>query len=269
MDWHRSTVEGEDGAGVGAVLARLRRELGGPPPSGTRLVTDATGMRRATREIEAAALAAGPEAELRAGFQRAERFAEEAARYATLAAEGVRVTAYGLGEPDPPVAGVRWVRLRPDRTDLANQWFVVLLGPEPVAMAGWETTAGSHGLGSTADPARSFAGFTTGDPRVVEAMAAYLRTRDPVPAAPRPGRVGDPRDDLPALLSGELHPGRAAELRGLLGTGDDLRRDLAEIAWVAGALRDTARLELPDPSELPPLVLPGTRPARPAALVLA
>jgi hypothetical protein len=260
MDWHRPTVEDTDGAGIGAVLKRLHRELGGVPLAGTRLVTGARGMLAATREIEAAALAAGPEAELRAGFQRAARFEEEATRYAGLAAEGVRVTAYGLGMP-APVAGVRWVALTEDRTDLANQWFVVLRGPEPVAMAGWETTPGPHGLGATSDPGRSFAGFTTGDPRVVEAMIAHLDALDDAPAVPISTPAIDPRDDLPALLSGELHPARAAELRELLDEDDRLRRDLAEVAWVVGLLRDTARHELPDVSELPPLVLPGVTPA--------
>jgi hypothetical protein len=101
---------------------------------------------------------------------------------------------------------------------------------------------------------------------------------------------GHVQDELPALLSGELSPSRAAAVHAHLATCDRCRVDLAAVAFATGELRSTARLPFADPAELPPLLLappageeqPGEEPERtldlpvgagqrvgPAAVVLA
>jgi anti-sigma factor RsiW len=66
---------------------------------------------------------------------------------------------------------------------------------------------------------------------------------------------GHVQDELPALLSGELPPEAAADVRAHLATCDRCRRDLAAITYASGELRSTARLPFADPAELPPLRL--------------
>jgi hypothetical protein len=62
-----------------------------------------------------------------------------------------------------------------------------------------------------------------------------------------------PRDELPALLLGELPPGEVAELRDHLYTCDHCREDLDAITFASSALRDAATLPIPDATELPDL----------------
>ena len=173
MDWHR----GDGGDGVGQLLERLVAELGGPPPAGTRTLPASRELLRAAREIEAACAEAPAAAELLVGFQRAERLAEEAARYRDLVAAGVAVTAFGQGLPGRPPPGLRWVELGADRTALVNQWFLVLRGARPLAMVAFETTAGGperFGRGGLRDPDRTWSGFVSDDARVVGAIAGHL-----------------------------------------------------------------------------------------------
>jgi Putative zinc-finger len=66
---------------------------------------------------------------------------------------------------------------------------------------------------------------------------------------------GHVRDELPALLAGELAPSAAAVVRAHLATCDRCRLDLAAAAFAAGELRSTARVLFADPAELPPLLL--------------
>jgi hypothetical protein len=66
---------------------------------------------------------------------------------------------------------------------------------------------------------------------------------------------GHVRDELPALLAGELAPSAAAVVRAHLATCDRCRLDLAAVAFAAGELRSTARVLFADPAELPPLLL--------------
>jgi hypothetical protein len=61
------------------------------------------------------------------------------------------------------------------------------------------------------------------------------------------------RDDLPALLLGELPPGEVAKLRGHLHICDPCRADLDAITLASSALRDAAALPIPDATELPDL----------------
>jgi hypothetical protein len=175
VDWHRlGDGDSEAGrqAGVLDLLRRAQRELGGGPLTGTRFLYRVRDMLAATREIEAAVR--GHDTTLYVGFQRADRLAGEAATYRDLVAAGVRVTAFGTGEPGPP-AGVRWVRLPEDQAALQNQWLLVTERPEPIAFVGFETSEPDHfGRAEVTDPARTFAGFVTGDRRLVRAIAEHL-----------------------------------------------------------------------------------------------
>lgn len=176
MDWHRlGDGDSEAGrrAGVLDLLRRAQAELGGAPLTGTRLLYDARHMLAATRQIEAAVRAAATA--LLVGFQRAATFEGEAGTYRDLAAAGVAVTAFGTGEP-APVPGVRWVRLPEDHAALQNQWLLVAEEPEPIAFVGFETSdPGRFGRVEVTDPSRSFAGFVSGDRRLVRAIAAHLQ----------------------------------------------------------------------------------------------
>jgi hypothetical protein len=156
------------------LVRRAQAELGGDPLSGTRLLYRARDMLAATREIEAAVR--GADATLLVGFQRAEKLDGEAATYRGLVATGVRVVAFGTGEPmEHP--GVRWVRVPEDQAALQNQWLLVTELPEPIAFVGFETSRPDRfGLVGVADPERTFTGFVTGDRRLVRAIAEHLET---------------------------------------------------------------------------------------------
>jgi hypothetical protein len=175
VDWHRlGDGDSEAGrqAGVLDLLRRAQGELGGGPLTGTRFLYHVRDMLAATREIEAAVR--GHDTALFVGFQRADKLAGEATTYRDLVAAGVRVTAYGTGEPPAPT-GVRWVRLPEDQAALQNQWLLVTEQPEPIAFVGFETSEPDRfGRASVADPARTFTGFVTADRRLVRAIAEHL-----------------------------------------------------------------------------------------------
>jgi hypothetical protein len=85
------------------------------------------------------------------------------------------------------VPEVRWVRLPEDHDALANQWFLVTQTPEPIAFVGIETSPSDRiGQGGATDPARTWAGFVTDDPRLVGAIASHLHglADRQAPAAP-------------------------------------------------------------------------------------
>jgi hypothetical protein len=177
VDWHR-LGDGDSEAGRQAavldLLRRAQRELGGGPLTGTRLLYHARDMLAATREIEAAVR--GADTTLFVGFQRAEKLDGEAATYRGLVASGVRVVAFGTGEPGP-LAGVDWVRLPEDQAALQNQWLLVAETPEPIAFVGFETSEPERfGLVEVTDPSRTFTGFVTGDRRLVRAVAEHLES---------------------------------------------------------------------------------------------
>jgi hypothetical protein len=176
VDWHRlGDGDSEAGrrAGVLDLLRRAQAELGGEPLAGTRLLYDARHMLAATRQVEAAARAAA--STLLVGFQRAGKLDGEAAAYRDLVAAGVRVTAFGTGDPEP-LPGVRWVRLPEDQAALQNQWLLVAEEPEPIAFVGFETSDPDRfGRVEVTDPSRSFTAFVSGDRRLVRAIAAHLK----------------------------------------------------------------------------------------------
>jgi hypothetical protein len=175
VDWHRlGDGDSEAGrqAGVLDLLRRAQRELGGGPLAGTRFLYHVRDMLAATREIEAAVR--GHDTTLFVGFQRADKLVGEAATYRDLVAAGVRVTAFGTGEPGEPT-GVSWVRLPEDQAALQNQWLLVTEQPEPIAFVGFETSEPDHfGLARVSDPSRTFTGFVTADRRLVRAIAEHL-----------------------------------------------------------------------------------------------
>ncbi|HEX2372746.1 MAG TPA: hypothetical protein VHO93_02075 [Actinomycetota bacterium] len=175
MDWHRQgDGDSEAGrrAGVLDLLRRAQQELGGGPLTGTRFLYHARDMLAATREIEAAAR--GADTTLFVGFQRAGKLDGEAATYRDLVAVGVRVVAFGTGEPGR-LPGLEWVRLPEDQAALQNQWLLVTERPEPIAFVGFETSEPDRfGLVAVTDPSRTFTGFVTGDRRLVRAIAEHL-----------------------------------------------------------------------------------------------
>jgi hypothetical protein len=175
VDWHRlGDGDSEAGrqAGVLDLLRRAQQELGGGPLTGTRFLYRVPDMLAATREIEAAVR--GHDTALLVGFQRAGKLASEAATYRDLVAAGVRVTAFGTGEPAEPT-GVTWVRIPEDQAALQNQWLLVTEQPEPIAFVGFETSEPDRfGRAAVSDPARTFTGFVTADRRLVRAIAEHL-----------------------------------------------------------------------------------------------
>ena len=177
VDWHRlGDGDSEAGrrAGVLDLLARAQQELGGGPLTGTRLLYHARDMLAATREIEAAVR--GADTTLFVGFQRAEKLDGEAPTYRGLVAAGVRVTAFGTGEPGD-LPGLDWVRLPEDQAAIQNQWLLVSEQPEPIAFVGFETSDPARfGLAGSGDGSRTFTGFVTGDRRLVRAVAEHLET---------------------------------------------------------------------------------------------
>jgi hypothetical protein len=175
VDWHRlGDDDSEAGrrAGVLDLLRRAQVELDSEPLTGTRFLYRPGDMLAATREIEAAVH--GVDTTLFVGFQRAGKLDGEARTYRGLTAAGVRVVAFGTGEPAQPT-GVAWVRLPEDQAALQNQWLLVAERPEPIAFVGFETSEPDRfGLLEVTDPARSFTGFVSGDRRLVRAIAEHL-----------------------------------------------------------------------------------------------
>jgi len=177
MDWHRlGDGDSEAGrrAGVLDLLRRAQEELGGGPLTGTRFLYHARDMLAATREIEAAVR--GADTTLFVGFQRAEKLDGEAGTYRGLVAAGVRVIAFGIGEPGP-LPGLDWVPLPEDQAALENQWLLVAEQPEPIAFVGFETSEPERfGRAGVSDGSRTFTGFVSGDRRLVRAIAEHLET---------------------------------------------------------------------------------------------
>ena len=175
MDWHRlGDGDSEAGrrAGVLDLLKRAQRELGGGPLTGTRFLYHARDMLAATREIEAAVR--GADTTLFVGFQRAAKLDGEAATYRDLVGAGVRVTAFGTGEPGD-LPGLDWVPVPEDHAAIQNQWLLVAEQPEPIAFVGFETSEPARfGLAGVTKGSRTFTGFVTGDRRLVRAIAEHL-----------------------------------------------------------------------------------------------
>ncbi len=174
MDWRRHPRDDAlDPEGVGDFLDRLGGLVGEPAPAGIQFLHDARQMLETSREIEASAAGTGDE--LLVGFQTAEKLEREAETYRSLTRGGTRVTAFGEGEPRVAIPGLAWVPLPEDPHALANQWFLVAREPSPVAFVGFDTSAPERrGIGPAGAATRTWEGFWTEDPRVVDALRDHL-----------------------------------------------------------------------------------------------
>ena len=173
MDWKRlPSTDPADPDGLTALLQRAQQEIGGAALSGTRFIHDSREMLGRSREIEAAVL--GAPTTLYVGFQTAHRLDQEADIYTDLVASGTGVTAFGTGWPASDT-GVRWIALpeHPDR--LENQWFLVTFAPEPIAFVGFEIADPvGRPNGDDARGRRTWEGFVSHDPRLVDALVGHL-----------------------------------------------------------------------------------------------
>jgi hypothetical protein len=151
------------------LLARTREGAAGQPPSGTRVLNDAREMLRSTRVIEAGC--EGSKSTLFVGFQEARRFDQQCRRYERLTASGVTVVAFGVGIPDRIPAGMSWVKVPCRPIALENQWFLTTQEPVSATLIGFEVSPQPHfGTGPSDHPTRSFVAFTSGDPRLAQAV---------------------------------------------------------------------------------------------------
>ncbi len=168
------------------VAALLDAAAGDEPLRGTFFVNDAREMLTATREIERAAGEYGTT--LHVGFQDAARLDDEAHVYRRLVKE-VDVIAFGVGRPRSAIDGLEWVSVPRDRRALHNQWFLVLTGEESLAFVGYETSPPwSFRKGPSHNAERTWDGFTTGEPRVVDYLLQrleHVRALSRQPAGPR------------------------------------------------------------------------------------
>ena len=178
MDWQRQPSETPgDPTGVAALLEAAQHAVGGEPIVGTRFLHDAHQMLRSTREIEASVTAV--DATLWVGFQRAEVFLREYDVYRDLTGQGTTVVAFGEGVPEgtDELPNFTWVELPANRYALENQWFLVVREPEPLAFVGFETSPEPvRGSGNATSPAKSWDGFVSSDPRLVELVIDHLES---------------------------------------------------------------------------------------------
>lgn len=171
-EWRRD-ARGLGDAGVTALLASVQAKLGGPPLAGTRFLFDGPEMLARARDIERSVR--GRRTTLFVGFQRAEQAERSRDRYERLASGGVSVVAFGVGEPAPPIGGIRWVEVPLDQDELVNQWFLVTRAPAPIVLVGFETSpAERFGRGPAGSADRSWAAFVSDDPRLVDALIRAL-----------------------------------------------------------------------------------------------
>ncbi len=168
------------------IAALLEAAAGEEPLRGTFFVNDAREMLVATREIERAAHEF--DSTLYVGFQDAARLDDEAHVYEALTKD-VDVIAYGVGRPSAEIDRLEWISVPRDRHALHNQWFLVLTGEEPLAFVGYETSPpSSFRKGPSHNADRTWDGFTTGDPRLVDHLIQRLehaRTLAKQPAGPK------------------------------------------------------------------------------------
>jgi hypothetical protein len=186
MDWSYPPSSGPDG--VYEIGRRLARELGRIPDA-TSFINDAREMLRITRRVENVARGG----RLFVGFQSAAKMELERERYNQLVADGTNIVAFGEGRLSAPIEGVDYRALNPDRRRLANNWFLVTDDPEPVGFVSWETSDPDlFGEGGAATPGKSFVGFITDDPGVVQELIGKME---------RWGRTTPPRPDSASAAS--------------------------------------------------------------------
>lgn len=195
MDWRRyPSGNPQDPEGIGNLLDRLDAEVEGGPLQGARFVHDAGSLHSTLRELEARG--AGVADELYVGFRDAANLERERDVYSAITSAGTQVLGFGTGQPAVDIPGLRWVSVPRDPFALTNQRFLITRDPEPTACVGFATggseAGGSEGDGAEAHDAASDAGqagspggaaepggtvwegFSSRDPRVVEALLGYL-----------------------------------------------------------------------------------------------
>jgi hypothetical protein len=188
MDWRRYPYRSSrDPEGIGNLLDRLDAEVEGGPLQGTRFVHDAGSMHSTLRELEARG--AGVADELYVGFRDASNLEREQDVYSAITSAGTKVLGFGTGQPEVNIPGLRWVSVPKDPLALTNQRFLVTRDPEPTACVGFATggteahsddeeTADAGEAGDAGSRAESspptWEGFSSRDPRVVEALLDYL-----------------------------------------------------------------------------------------------
>ena len=232
MNWRllKDEANAIDVHGLGAFAKRLEESAarGGGPLKGFTFLEDGRQMLTFSREIEHDIVSAGEAGPLYVGFQNAGKLEKEAGRYQRMRAGGV--TVFGFGEGDPEEAWARglshWKTLPADHSLLENQWFLISLAPEPIAFVGWEVSADEiWGEGGISTPDKTFAGFVSGDMRVVEAMIGHLEDV-------RLDRKESSDDRLKDAIA-EVNPRRIIALVDE-GQRSYLARTLPEVAEAAG-----------------------------------
>jgi len=171
MDWSFPESTSDDEA-LDEISERMREDFGRDSIAGSRITYDSMEMLEATRHIEEAV---GRGNRLLVGFQTVEKLAAEANRYNALATSGVEIIGFGTGTAPSGLDGISWIELEPDRRAVENQWFLVILEPEPLAFVGYETSDPQlFGLRGISDPQKRFAGFVSDDPQLAQALYDYL-----------------------------------------------------------------------------------------------
>ena len=122
MDW--SYPSGAGAEGIFEIGRRLSAQIGRVPDA-TSFTNDAREMLRVTRRVESVARGG----RLFAGFQNADKLEVERARYESLVADGTDIVVFGEGRLAEPLEGLEYRALRPDRWQLANNWFLLMIHP--------------------------------------------------------------------------------------------------------------------------------------------
>ena len=238
MDWTYPRGAGPEG--IYEIGRRLAEHIGRIPDA-TTFTNDAREMLRITRRVESIATGG----RLFVGFQNAAKLEAERSRYVALVAADTDIVAYGTEHPSPPIEGLEYRSLLPDRFRLANNWFLVSDAPERVGFVSWEISdAGTFGQGGAATPGKAFVGFITDDPLVVAELASVLGTWGrPLQPPPRTSSAADasrPDEATLTLIDAIEHTSVNATGAGsgavvLALRGDDSDRALRTAVAVAKA----------------------------------
>tara|TARA_A100001037_G_scaffold239201_1_gene218768 strand:+ start:21575 stop:22678 length:1104 start_codon:yes stop_codon:yes gene_type:complete len=179
FEWGILQNEIDDGhGGVASLLKRMDSSLKGEglPLEGFEFLNSAQEMLRITREIEDAALMAGPDSTVFVGFQNIDKLQNEYDRYRDLISNGVTIHAFGTGDSDSWAmdACTSWNPLSRSTSKVENQWMLVAKDPTPIAFIGWEVSRGIFGEGKLSDPGKLFEGFASSDSRIVDSLIQHL-----------------------------------------------------------------------------------------------
>jgi|GEM_PF-520632 len=238
MNWTYPSENDE--AGIFEIGRRLASSLGRVPDV-TRFEYDPREMLKMTRQCETAARGN----RLFTGFQTADKLEAELSRYAALIKAGTKVTVFATGAKpkDQRLKNLKYRELVPATRELANQWFLVADGPEPIAFLSYEIgNEKLFGQGGAATKGKRFVGFITDDKAVVRLMIKSLTQTpviEPAPKAPIARPSAAARSLVAAIARGKksdtkLPPGSVIVA---IGRGEDRK------AFLRGAViaRDSKR----------------------------